>query len=99
MTLRAGCPKHLTRQRRQRRPPRPRMPPRGGVSSASIPTRWPNLIGGMRSRIESYSLPKEGKRQESSSFLKKRTKKLFSASRTRRSHRPRYPKEQEFFVS
>jgi hypothetical protein len=31
-------------------------------------------------RIESDSMPKEGKRQESSSFLKKRTKKLLIIS-------------------
>jgi hypothetical protein len=40
----------------------------------------------MPSRIASGTLAKEGKRQESSSFLKKRTKKLLLDSRNWCSH-------------
>jgi len=51
----------------------------------------------MATRVESDSVPKAGKRKESSSFLKKRTKKLLFDSGTCRTYRPRQPNEQKFF--
>jgi hypothetical protein len=44
-------------------------------------------------------MPKQGKRQESSSFLKKRTKKLLFVLSAWCSHLLRCLREQKFFVS
>jgi len=48
--------------------------------------RGHHRLWGFPTRIESDSLPKEGKCEESSSFLKKRTKKLLSVYRNISAH-------------